>query len=236
MSQRLILALGPTLVRDFAAQGELRDITQAYTQSQDTLTRTIIARLPVELQDKYPPETVLWIRKPLYGLAESGLYWYKTYHAHHTKGLKMSISTYDPCLLHTTEGPKTFGITGMQTDDTLSFATKCFSREEEKELARQGFRAKPKTVLTEGQSLEFNGGRIQLSDGNITFAQELNRPSCWLVHQSWPAIGTGCFVRDATSTSFGRDIRRAERTAKADCRPGRQPLLARKMGEVGLFC
>ncbi|KDN60924.1 putative conserved hypothetical protein, partial [Colletotrichum sublineola] len=42
MSQRLLLALGPTLVRSFGCQGELRDITQAYTQSNNTLTRTII--------------------------------------------------------------------------------------------------------------------------------------------------------------------------------------------------
>ncbi|KAF2028537.1 hypothetical protein EK21DRAFT_90515 [Setomelanomma holmii] len=47
-SQRLIIALAPSLI----AQGMLlwlRDITQAYTQSDDALQRTIIADLPVQL-------------------------------------------------------------------------------------------------------------------------------------------------------------------------------------------
>jgi hypothetical protein len=172
MSQRLILALGPTLVRYFGARGELRDITQAYTQSKDPLTRTIIARLPIELQPRYPPDTILRIKKPLYGLAESGLYWFKTYHAHHREALKMSISTYDPCLLFTTEEPDTFAITGLQTDDTFSFVTARFSEREEEGIQTAGYRAKPKTTLREDSPIDFNGGRIQLHDGNIEFTQK----------------------------------------------------------------
>jgi hypothetical protein len=45
ISQRVILALGPSLVQYYGARAELRDITQAYTQSQDRLRRTIIAQL-----------------------------------------------------------------------------------------------------------------------------------------------------------------------------------------------
>lgn len=172
MSQRLILALGPTLVRDFACQGELRDITQAYTQAHDPLTRTVIAYLPLELRDRYPPDTVLLILKPLYGLAESGLHWYKTYHTHHTETLGMKTSTYDPCLLYTPENPDHFGITAMQTDDTFTFATSNFSNLEETELHRMKFRAKSKTVLQPDQPIEFNGGRIQLMGDNITFVQK----------------------------------------------------------------
>jgi hypothetical protein len=172
MSQRMILALAPTLVLFFGVRGELRDITQAYTQSHDPLTRTIIARLPVELRDRYPPDTVLLIEKPLYGLAESGLHWYKTYHTHHTESLKMSVSTYDPCLLFTTEGPDTFGITGLQTDDTLIFATARFSEREEEELQKKKFRAKPKTILDENTPIDFNGGRIRMDGDNIVFTQK----------------------------------------------------------------
>ncbi|KZL72042.1 hypothetical protein CT0861_05452 [Colletotrichum tofieldiae] len=40
----------------------------------DRLTHTIIARLPKELENKYPKDTLLYITKPLYSLAESGLY------------------------------------------------------------------------------------------------------------------------------------------------------------------
>ncbi|OHW89526.1 reverse transcriptase-like protein [Colletotrichum incanum] len=172
MSQRMLLALGPTLVRDFKCQGELRDITQAYTQSDDRLTRTIIARLPKELENKYPKDTLLYITKPLYGLAESGLYWYKTYSEHHKNDLGMTESTYDPCLLYTTEGPDNFGITAMQTDDTLSFVTAPFSQKEEEELVRKGLRAKPKTIMSQSQDVDFNGGRIHSHDKGITFTQK----------------------------------------------------------------
>ncbi|KAI8952765.1 hypothetical protein F4801DRAFT_539280, partial [Xylaria longipes] len=65
-------------------------------QSEDKLSRDIYARLSSELKDKYPPGTILWIVRPLYGLAESGLYWFKTYHQHHREKLKIQVSTYDP--------------------------------------------------------------------------------------------------------------------------------------------
>ncbi|RWA03359.1 hypothetical protein EKO27_g11746 [Xylaria grammica] len=173
MSQRLILALGPSLVRDFNASGELRDITQAYVQSQDKLARKIIARLPSELKPKYPEGTVLRIVRPLYGLAESGLYWFKTYHQHHRQKLGMDVSTYDPCLLISTGQSHDFGITGLQTDDTFSFVTPSFSEKEEQELQKAKFRAKPKEVLRVDHPIEFNGGRINLSaEGNITLTQK----------------------------------------------------------------
>lgn len=172
MSQRLVLALGPTLIRDFEAHGELRDITQAYTQSHDKLHRTIYAELPKEIESQYPEGTLLWIILPLYGLAESGLYWFKTYHEHHVRGLEMTISTYDPCLLFTDDSPETFGITAMQTDDTLSFATAAFSQKENEKLVEAAFRAKPKEILTEKTPIEFNGGRIQLEAHDILFQQK----------------------------------------------------------------
>jgi hypothetical protein len=172
MSQRLILALGPSLIKHFGAKGELRDITQAYIQAEDQLTRQIFARLPTELEDKFPRGTIMKITRPLYGLAESGLYWFKTYHSHHKNKLNMKISSYDPCLLFTVSGPLDFGITGLQTDDTFSFATPIFSEREEKELQEAKLRAKPKTFLTQDQLIEFNGGKIQLDGENILLQQK----------------------------------------------------------------
>jgi hypothetical protein len=52
----------------------LRDITQAYTQSDDHLQRRIIAELPIQLQQAYPKDTVMVVIKPLYGIAEAGAY------------------------------------------------------------------------------------------------------------------------------------------------------------------
>lgn len=172
MSQRLILALGPSLTKIVGAKAELRDITQAYIQSKDALHRVIIAKPPRELEDKYPEGTVFWVRKPLYGLAESGVHWFKTYHQHHTKALEMKVSSYDPCLLFTNDGPDTFAITGMQTDDTLTFATPAFSEKEEAKLHEAGLLAKPKTFLSHDHPLEFNGCKLQLEEDIITIAQK----------------------------------------------------------------
>jgi len=65
----------------------LRDITQAYTQLDDPLQRTIIAELPSQLKDSYPVGTVMVVVKPLYRIAEAGAYWWSTYFKHHIEKL-----------------------------------------------------------------------------------------------------------------------------------------------------
>jgi hypothetical protein len=134
MSQRLLLAIGSTLQASHGMHFELRDIAQAYVQSKDKLQRTLWARPPKEARNIFAPDSILKIVRPLYGAAESGLYWFKTYHNHHKERLQMKVSTYDTCLLITHEGSNPFGITGLQTDDTLSIVTQDFSAREEKEL------------------------------------------------------------------------------------------------------
>ena len=155
-SQRLIMALAPTLIQR-GMTIELRDITQAYPQAQTNLKRIILAHLPKELVSKYPKDTLLHVIKPLYGIAEAGVHWWRTYHGHHCEELDMSTSTFDPCLLITNGGPDTFGIVGMQTDDTLMLGTPKFSSLEEKKLEKAQFRSKPKTILTSKLQLDFNG-------------------------------------------------------------------------------
>ncbi|KAM4057858.1 polyprotein [Hirsutella rhossiliensis] len=76
----------------------------------------------------------------------------------------MSTSTYDLCFLITNKGPDNFGIVGMQTDDTLMLGTQRFSALEEAELVKAQFRAKPKTTMTPGTSIDFNGAKITLQD------------------------------------------------------------------------
>lgn len=172
MSQRLLLALGVSLIASHGMQCELRDITQAYVQSKDKLLRTIYAKPPKELLHTFPPHTILRVVRPLYGAAESGLYWFKTYHNHHKDKLRMRVSTYDPCLLITDQGKDTFGITGLQTDDTISIATPEFSKKEEEELRKAEFRAKPKTVLGTNMPIEFNGARIEIAQSKIRLMQK----------------------------------------------------------------
>ena len=111
VSQRIILALAPTLADD-GVNLAIRDISQAYVQSATQLNRTFYVRPPTELtrQMGLPDGSILRVVKPLYGVPEAGNHWFKTYHDHHTHNLDMVQSTYDPCLLHSTEP---FGIVGI---------------------------------------------------------------------------------------------------------------------------
>jgi hypothetical protein len=133
---------------------ELRNITQAYPQLSFELNRKIFARLPKKLRDKYPRNTIVQVIRPLYGIAESGVYWWFIYHKHHLEEFNMVTSTYDPCLLITSDG--LFGITGMQTDDTLIICSPEFSAKEEEKIQKVAFRAKPKARLAESFPMEFN--------------------------------------------------------------------------------
>lgn len=73
-SQRLMLAIAPALANTIAASISLRNITQAYVQSAIALNRVIFAQLPKEIAHKHPASTIIKVIKPLYGIAESGLF------------------------------------------------------------------------------------------------------------------------------------------------------------------
>ncbi|KAM4067193.1 DUF1421 multi-domain protein [Hirsutella rhossiliensis] len=132
VSQRLILAIAPGLLQNYGITLSLRDITQAYPQSQTKLSRTILTYLPTELQGKYLTEQLF---------------------QHHLEKLDMSTSTYDSCLLISNTGPDTLGIVGMQTDDTLILGTNNFSTREEEELQRQNFVPSPRLTSHTEQRL-----------------------------------------------------------------------------------
>jgi hypothetical protein len=147
----------------------LRDITQAYTQSTTTLNRDFYTTPPkgvTQWEGFY-----LKVVKPLYGVPEAGNHWFGTYQKHHIDNLRMTQSTYDPCLMYSTTA--SFGLVGLQTDDTLIVADDTFAKAEEEELQKAGFMAKKREQLTEGNTLKFNGGNITLqSDNSITMTQE----------------------------------------------------------------
>jgi hypothetical protein len=149
---------------------ELRDITQAYPQSSSELKREIFAKLLKKLRNAYPPDTIIQVIRPFYGIAESGVHWWFTYHKHHIDELGMTISTYDSCLLITSKGP--FGITGMQTDDTLILCTPEFFATEEKKIQKAAFRAKPKVQLAESSPMEFNGAKLTLDSDQLNLRQK----------------------------------------------------------------
>jgi len=70
-SQRLILALAPSLVRR-SIKLFSRDITQAYVQSTTFLNQLILSRIPAEIRHKFPEGTIIVVRKLLYGIPEAG--------------------------------------------------------------------------------------------------------------------------------------------------------------------
>ena len=172
-SQRLIMTLAPTLLQDHHMTIWVRDITQAYVQSKSQLKRTILARLPTEIHDQYPKETLMVVIKPLYGIAEAGAHWWATYFKHHTDQLKMKTSTYDPCLLISKGNDGGFGVVGMQTDDTIGLSDSDFAERENHELKVADFKAKPIEQLSHNKPITFNGCILQLSqDGTIALKQK----------------------------------------------------------------
>ena len=172
-SQRLILAIAPALKKEFKLEVWTRDVKQAYTQSKTDLQRPILARIPEQIRHLHPENTILRIIKPLYGIAEAGTHWWATYSKHHQEKLNMVTSTYDPCLLLSRDPTRTtFGIVGMQTDDTLILCNPNFAQMEETKLQEAKLIAKPKDKLTSEKDLMFNGCRIKLAGENIQVLQK----------------------------------------------------------------
>jgi hypothetical protein len=53
---------------------KLRNTTQAYPQLSFELNRKIFAKLPKELRNKYPRNTIIQVIRPFYEITESGVY------------------------------------------------------------------------------------------------------------------------------------------------------------------
>jgi hypothetical protein len=66
---------------------------------------------------------IIIIVKLLYGIPESGIYWFATYSKYYIKELLIIISPHDLCLfISTTKGP--FAILVIQTDNILFLVNK----------------------------------------------------------------------------------------------------------------
>ena len=81
-------------------------------------------------------------------------------HSHYVKNLDINQSTYDPCLLYRNDN--SFGVVGLQTDDTLLLTNDTFTDAEQVELEKAKFMAKERELLTVDTPLKFNGGIIRL--------------------------------------------------------------------------
>jgi hypothetical protein len=100
---------------------------------------------------------VLKVLRLLYNVLEAGNYWFRTYYKHYIKHLYIQQLTYDPCLL---QSNASFGVVGLQTDDTLFLANKAFVIAEQEELYKAGFIAKDCKQLTAETLLKFNSSLI----------------------------------------------------------------------------
>jgi hypothetical protein len=107
VSQRVIPKLAAILQKTVSLY--LRDITQAYVQSNTHLNRDFFVCPPQELGLK--DGLTMRIIKPLYGVPEVGNHWFNTYHCHHLEKLHMNQSTYNPCLLY--KNHDGFGVIGL---------------------------------------------------------------------------------------------------------------------------
>ena len=172
-SQRIIIALAPSFFKllDRQITLVLRDITQAYIQSTTFLNRTILARLPKEIQHEFPEGTIMIVRRPLYGIPEAGTHWWATYYKHHQDKLMMTTSSYDPCLLITTTDDA-LGVVGMQTDDTLILGCTKFVQLEDDELQKARIMAKPVEQLSYETPLMFNGCVVRQDGKGISLTQK----------------------------------------------------------------
>jgi Reverse transcriptase (RNA-dependent DNA polymerase) len=199
VSQRLMLCLSVSLPDH---QLHLRDITQAYVQSETNLIREFYIEPPVEMG--LSKDVILKVVKPLYGIPEAGNHWFSTYHKLHTDILNMKTSTYDPCLLYRRGKDGTIdGITGMQTDDTLMTCNKTFAMDEESTINNAQIMSKARQTLTTEMPLMFNGAVVKRElDGSITVTQPRQCQNLSLIDTKNPVSTTSARgkTRDSLST------------------------------------
>jgi hypothetical protein len=198
------LDLAVSLILD--AGIHLRDISQAYTQSETQLTREIYARAPGETN--LPRSTAIRFLSPLYGIPEAGTHWFRTYHRHQTDNLKTKASTYDPCLLI---ADNRSAIVGLQTDDSLIAATPEFMAEEDRQLQQAKLLAKPVEHFTPDHSVDLNGFVITVEGSDLTISQDKQIKRITLL------------LKDFTKTQYVKEWARAAYVATvSQLFPGRQ--------------
>ena len=137
----------------------LRDISQAYCQSTSTIERNVYMHPPQEMN--LTANLLLRASRTLYGIPESGLYWFLTYQKHHINSLKMNETSVAKCILYKSDGQIIQGLTALQVDDSLGHGNKNFLDLEEAQAQRfQTSNTKPRILLSAERSITFNGCEI----------------------------------------------------------------------------
>ena len=172
MSQRLILTLTANMSH---LDLFFRDISQVYVQSIISLARKFFIRPPIELE--FRKNTILKIIKSLHEVSETEIHWFNTYHKHHTKKLIMQQSIYDPCLLYTNQKGKSFGVVGLQIDNTLILENKTFANVENFHFHEAKLFAKKKEKFTSQHPIKFNDVYIKQENSQLLFQENSQKNS-----------------------------------------------------------
>ena len=109
-----------------------QDISQAYLQSKDKLSRKVYIRPGPEFN--LSKEQLLELLKPLYGLSDAGDYWDVTIVDFTKNDLHMTSTSLDPSFFYRRNETTSEldGLTGIHVDDGLHAGTKEFSEDNRK--------------------------------------------------------------------------------------------------------
>ena len=178
------------------------DVKQAYLQSDTPFQRDVFITVP-DGYDEIGKDYVLKIEKPLYGLTESGSYWFNTYAKFFEEEMHMKSFLLDPCLMYRKDRGLLIGITGIILDDTIEAGNLAFIKEEDQKS--ETFLMNPKQI----SCFEFSGMRVEQRESTISLEQQdyisgINRPSAikpdgrvfqtirrklsWCVHSTRPDL------------------------------------------------
>lgn len=129
-----------------------QDISQAYLQTEGDLKRDVYVNFPVEFQ--LGPNEILKLTNPLYGLTDSGDYWYHILNRHLREDLKMSPTTGFLSLFFKRTNGRLRGIIGSYVHDTLATGNEEF--EEESGFTERKFKSSPRKY----EDITFSGIQI----------------------------------------------------------------------------
>ncbi len=154
VAQRSCVAIAPSYKNH---KPYSRDISQAYSQAHTNLERPVYLIAPPEMQ--LADDDVLLVRKPLYGIPESGLHWFLSFQGQHIKHLHMVPTKMDPCILSSRSNGEIDGICALQVDDVFGYGTDAFLDKEDKVISK--FKSKPRKILNPGEKIVFNGTTVK---------------------------------------------------------------------------
>jgi Reverse transcriptase (RNA-dependent DNA polymerase) len=189
-STRLIMTLAAT----FGFRIWSQDVKQAYLQSSDNLMRQVFLRPSKEFE--LPPGKLLKLQKPLYGLADSGDYWYNTMSKHIKDDIGMKSTTGDMSFFYKHIGNNLVGLTGTYVDDSLLAGNLEFEKltkttmdkfeSRDREMDNTKFAGVNITTTDEGFDLDQNDyiARITLLsiDCNFTDFRSKRAQLSWITH------------------------------------------------------